>query len=409
MLGLVARVVLLPVLGRSLLAQPQPSNSVLTLSASAVPLITRATPTAGGQSLTEAYLAQPMFSAGWRRPNAFVVATVDLEGLTMRRGELTTGMHGEGYVDRRHPHTYLHELMGGVQGSLGAAALSVTAGKGFVPFGSDDPMLRPAVKYPINHHLAQILERAVVVGGARYRFALLEAALFNGDEPIEPSSSPTLSNFGDSWATRLIIGGGRFQVSGGYAFVRSPESPDRQSLDQRKRHASVRWTRALAGRQLIAFGEWAQSVEVARSGGTAFDFSSVLGEAEWRSARWSAAIRIERTERPEEARLSDTFRTARPAIDHSLLGITRWDVATATLSAARAARALRVSPFVEASLSRAAPTGPSVFQPRAFYGNDQLLMVSMGIKLAIGAGHEGMGYYGVRRRSSQSPMTTHQH
>ncbi len=29
----------------------------------------------------------------------------------MRHGELSLGAFGEGFADRRHPHTYLHELM----------------------------------------------------------------------------------------------------------------------------------------------------------------------------------------------------------------------------------------------------------------------------------------------------------
>ena len=33
---------------------------------------------------------------------------------------------------------------------------SLSAGKGFAPFGTDDPMSRPIFRYPVNHHLAQI-------------------------------------------------------------------------------------------------------------------------------------------------------------------------------------------------------------------------------------------------------------
>ena len=35
--------------------------------------------------------------------------SLNLEGATMSNGELNTGALGEGFVDRRHPHTYLHE------------------------------------------------------------------------------------------------------------------------------------------------------------------------------------------------------------------------------------------------------------------------------------------------------------
>src|SRR5688572_28895336 len=101
----------------------------------------------------------------------------------MARGELSTGAFGEGYVDRRHPHTYLHELIVTGSGSAGPVAFSVSGGRGFAPFGTDDPMMRPFEKYPINHHLAQILERALLMGALRLGPAMVEAATFGGDEP----------------------------------------------------------------------------------------------------------------------------------------------------------------------------------------------------------------------------------
>ena len=39
------------------------------------------------------------------------VGMLNLEGLTIANGELATGDWGEGFDDRRHPHTYLHEAM----------------------------------------------------------------------------------------------------------------------------------------------------------------------------------------------------------------------------------------------------------------------------------------------------------
>ena len=40
-----------------------------------------------------------------------LLTTLNFEGYTLRRGELNAGMYGEGYVDRRHPHTFVHEAM----------------------------------------------------------------------------------------------------------------------------------------------------------------------------------------------------------------------------------------------------------------------------------------------------------
>src|SRR4051812_40756377 len=79
--------------------------------AQAIPLVTRADPTAGRRSLTEGYLTQPLVMAHAVAGMFRAAATVNVEGLTLRRGELTTGAYGEGYVDRRHPHAWIHEIM----------------------------------------------------------------------------------------------------------------------------------------------------------------------------------------------------------------------------------------------------------------------------------------------------------
>ena len=160
--------------------------------------------------------------------------------------------------------------------------------------------------------------------------------------------------------------------------------------------------------RVAALVEWARAVEETPAGDPAFTFTSWLGEAEWTfpAQGWSAALRLERTERPEEERTQDPFRTVRPAIDHSLLGITRWTVVTVTVTRALTLHRVRVMPFAEASLSRPRPTTPAAFQPESFYGSDRLWMVSVGARLSFGPGHMGMGYYGVRREPA---MTSHHH
>jgi hypothetical protein len=161
--------------------------------------------------LGEVRLVQPaiMAHAGAISNRVRLVATLNLEGLTVPNGELTPGAWGEGFVDRRHPHTYLHELMLSVPEVLGDAdrdiQFSVSLGKGFAPFGTDDPMARPVVRYPVNHHLAQILERVMVIAGVRTRWGAVEAGVFNGDEPERPGQWPRLSRFGDSWSGRLTL------------------------------------------------------------------------------------------------------------------------------------------------------------------------------------------------------------
>src|SRR5262249_7852583 len=139
-----------------------------------IPVWTRVDPIPGGGTLAELRATQPMLMvhAGALGGHLRFTGTLDLEGWTIPKGELLPGGWGEGYNDRRHPHTYFHELMlqgadllGGLDGE-GRLALSI--GKGFVPFGTDDPMSRPVYRYPVNHHLAQILERAVAIAGYRF-------------------------------------------------------------------------------------------------------------------------------------------------------------------------------------------------------------------------------------------------
>src|SRR5690606_8100856 len=106
--------------------------------AMAVALVTRAQPAALGRAVTEGYLSQPMFFGSMRLAGGRLsaLATLNLEGATLRRGEINPGGYGEGYIDRRHPHTYLHEAMVGVGGTASGVRGSLFAGKGFVPFGT---------------------------------------------------------------------------------------------------------------------------------------------------------------------------------------------------------------------------------------------------------------------------------
>ncbi|HZI74571.1 MAG TPA: hypothetical protein VFD73_11255, partial [Gemmatimonadales bacterium] len=172
------------------------------MGATAVPANFWADPVPHGGSLDEIRVVQPalMVHAGALANRLRFIGTVNLEGQTIPNGELAPGDWGEGFVDRRHPHTYVHEAVLSYQQQLVFGAepveLSLSAGKGFAPFGTDDPMSRPALRYPVNHHLAQILERAVAILGVRAGPVLLEGGLFNGDEPERPSQWPKISRFG---------------------------------------------------------------------------------------------------------------------------------------------------------------------------------------------------------------------
>ena len=111
----------------------------------------------------------------------------------------------------------------------------------------------------------------------------------------------------------------------------------------------------------------------------------------------SGGIRIERTERPDEARLTNEFRTPVPATDFSIAGRSRWTILTAGLAANLIdVRSLAVVPFAEVARARVVPTlKPSGFDPRQFYGSDRIWSVSIGLRLSYGMSHMRMGRYGV--------------
>src|SRR5258708_37841391 len=92
--------------------------------------------------------------------------------------------------------------MGYALGATGGMGYSVSLGRGFASFGTDDPMMRPIVKFPLNHHLAQILERGVIVDAVRGGPVMAEASSFGGDGPTSPSSAPAARRLGDSWSLR---------------------------------------------------------------------------------------------------------------------------------------------------------------------------------------------------------------
>jgi hypothetical protein len=372
-----------------------------SLGAQAIPLVTRADPAIDGEARTEAYLTQPnvMGHLSLWGGRAELMATLNLEGWTLRRGELNAGIWGEGYVDRRHPHTFLHEAVAVVRPlpAGGAVDVSLAAGKGFVPFGTDDPMSRPFVKFPANHHLSQVLERTVAVAAVRGGPVLVEAALFNGDEPQGTGDLPRLRRFGDSWSVRgTLLPAAGLEASASYARLESPEHPLGGVLDQRKRSAAVRWERSGAARERdYALVEWARTDEY--SGFTrAFSFPTLLAEGALRRRGVEVAARWERTDRPEGERLLDPFRTPVPHHDISILGITRWNTLTLGASAGAAPLAgLRTRPFVEVQHLRATPArNGSVFLPRDFYGSERMWSLSAGIRVEAGTLHARMGRYG---------------
>ncbi len=386
------------------LAAAQPTASAM---AQVVPLVTRASPTATRGTLTEGYLSQPIVMAGASWAMVRGAAMLNLEGLTLDRGELTTGTYGEGYVDRRHPHAYVHELMLGVEGSRAGSSASLFAGRGFAPFGSDDPMVRPLVKYPVNHHLAQILERLVAVAAVRRDRVIGELGLFNGDEPLGPGAPPKLSRFGDSWSGRLtILPIDALEIAGSLANVASPEQPSGQGLDQRKTSVVARHASTYGATSAYAMAEWAETSDRDR-GRRVATLRSALAEGAACRGPLMVAARIERTDRSEEEPLLDPFRVARPASDLNSLGISRWLTVTAsgTLAAWRA-QMLSADPFFEVAHVSAGHGNPAgIFDPELRYGARTMWMFTVGLHLRAGGRHHRMGRYGAAVPTSMTVGT----
>ena len=259
-------------------------------------------------------------------------------------------------------------------------------------------MVRPFVKYPVNHHLAQILERILVVGAARAGPATIEGAVFNGDEPTNPSSTPKWSRFGDSWSARATLRPASFlELSASVARVESPEFRDGLGLDQRKTSAVIRFEQARGeAERRYVMAEWARTHDD-RQGRQVFTFTSFLLEGSFaRRGRWGA-LRLERTTRPEEERQIDPFRTPRPQIEFAILGRTRWTAITAAAGTKlHPIGVFEVAPFVEATYARPTQVEDlAAFVPRDFYGSENLWLLSIGARVNVGRHATRMGRYGV--------------
>lgn len=411
--------------------------------------VTHASPAVSGRSITEGYLTQPNVMGRAQRGPLALTATVNFEGYTLNRGELNAGIYGEGYVDRRHPHTLVHEAMVSIASPTpNPVRISLAVGKGFVPYGTDDPMMRPMEKFPVNHHHAQVIERvqtiAAMLLGTINRGVSVEQSYFNGDEPSGPFAGPQWSRIGDSHAFRIAAYPARgMEAQFSRAFVASPGITQGGGTDHTQTSVSFRFDRTVPRITDVMTGSMAGAKNGAASGATdhamghmttaptssmdhramqqgdrryllvefartdegtqhtqPFRYFSVLAEGLWGYRGWSIAARGERTDRPENERLLNPFRVANGHIDFQLIGITRWSVASVNLAAPSLSVPLvshtHVTPFVE--VSRASPKAlqtPTVFEPVTFYGASTLWSITVGMRLHVGTMPARMGRYGV--------------
>jgi hypothetical protein len=371
--------------------------------AQAFPVVTFAAPGEGGSPLNDTafYLTQPAIMANVESPGARVTlrTTLNFEGLTQEDGELTFGAWGEGFIDKRHPHTLLHELMVSVNGwdVLGGAA-SLSAGKGFAPYGTDDPMARPGLKYPTNHHLSQILERWTVSGAFARTGWSVEAGVFAGNEPEGPYDLGNMGGFGKSWSARVAKRWGpgsapitAWEASASYGRVveEHDDAEEKTGL----------WNVALRHDRTYGFGDVYGLLEYSRSEPDHGDgYFSALLEAQLTRGIHQPYLRVEHATRPEYPRDGAPGTAAFFRYDHDVepIGATRWTILNAGYNLLPTRGVLSVRPFVNAQFHRAASErGPATLTPDLLFGADTFWSVSLGARVFLGGDPMRMGAYGV--------------
>ena len=283
-------------------ARPAPAWK-LAVMGQVFPILTLGEPFDPDASLhqREVYLTQPALMLDLAGPGRrFTLrTTLDFEQITQPDGEITFGGWGEGFIDRRHPHTVLHEFVASWNGQAdGGVLLSLTAGKGFAPYGTEDPMGRPVAKFPTNHHLSQIPERWTVNGIVAHPAGWsLEVGVFGGEEPHDAYDLGNIESFADSWAARLIHRLGRggerpWELSASLAHLVEQHGDTRE--ETRLGNAFVRY----GGGRLYGL------VEASRSWGEDGDgYWALLAETKVSAGAHEPYARMELATRPEMHRV----------------------------------------------------------------------------------------------------------
>jgi hypothetical protein len=348
---------------------------------------------------TDTYFTQPAVMANLEHHTSRIVlrTTVNLEGLTQRDGEVTFGAWGEGYLDSRHPHTVLHEAMVSLNvWETVAGAFSLSAGRGFAPFGTDDPMARPVQKYPTNHHLSQILERWTINGVYLAERWSAEGAVFGGTEPTGPWDIGNVDGFGRSWSVRLArwFGEGRapvapWEVSGSYARVL--EVHDQEEALTVLYNTAVRHERVIGASRMYGLAEF--SVGDSERNGRNF---ALLVESQLDRRPHQPYVRMEYATRPEYQRDGPPGTEAFFRYDHDdfASGATRWLITSIGYGHEVARYPTSVRPFVELQHHRVRPERGTI-RPEELFGGSQFWSVSLGLRLFLGGEPMRMGRYGV--------------
>jgi hypothetical protein len=347
---------------------------------------------------SEGYVTQPTVMVNLEGPGSRVVvrSTLNLEAVTQPGGEYNFGGWGEGFIDKRHPHTVLHEAMVSLNAwrAPGGVA-SLSAGKGFAAYGTDDPMSRPVAKYPTNHHLSQLLERWTVTGAWLPGPWSVEASVFGGGEPDGPWDLGNVSSFGNSFSVRL---GRRFggvgttapwEITASAATV--AESHDGETERTALYNAAVRhsWPHSFGG--IYALAEASMSDPEEGEG-----VWSLVGETQVRIGRHRPYYRVEYATRPEYPRQGAPGEPGFFRYDHDdePIGATRWLIQSLGYEFDLSGGGVATRPYLEAQYHHARPERGGV-EPEILYGSRNFWTVSAGFRLFFGGGPMRMGSYGV--------------
>jgi len=373
----------------------------LTGMAQAYPVVTVGAPGNEDTPLHETgwYLTQPAIMTHLEGLGRRVVlhTTLNFEGLTQDNGELSFGGWGEGFIDKRHPHTLLHEAMLSYNlFDVGGSQVSLSAGKGFAPYGTADPMSRPGLKYPTNHHLSQILERWTVNAVWRKNRWSVEAGVFGGEEPGGPYDFSNIRSFGDSWAARVARRWGTGNDTDAEWEASTSIASVKEIAHTTKEETTWLWNAALRPSFMLGSGHLSGLLEASTSRlQDHTNFFSVLAEARYDRSGHQPYARVEYASRPEYQREAtsgaDFFRYE----DHEdPLGSTRWLITTVAYAYEVTPAPWSIRPFVEVQYNQVRGDRGGLSATDIF-GTTHFWALSAGARIFLVGGPMRMGAYGV--------------
>ena len=344
---------------------------------------------------TEWYLTQPALMANLESPSRRLVlrTTLNFEGVTLGSGELTYGGWGEGFIDKRHPHTLLHEFMLSWNlWEIAGGGLSLSAGKGFAPYGTDDPMSRSGLKYPTNHHLSQVLERWTVNGIWRLAGWSLEAGVFGGTEPEGPYDFSNIRGFPNSWSGRLTRrwtsgAGSATEWEASVSHARVTESHHGHEETSRLLNAALRRSGPAGAR---GFALRVGRSVAQRSRGLRGILQPPRGDA----------LRCEPSPTLSAAGIRDAAGVCSDGFfryDHDghATGATRWLIATAAYARQMSSHPVSLRPFLEVEYHRVCAERGNLPRGELPGTDSSFWVLSPGASLFLGGGPMRMGNYGI--------------